>query len=309
MNVEPITLAGKNGSYIFEPKDILSLNGRFGSVFKGKIAGTEVPVVLKFLSPKRGGKAAEFRFKMEAFFTFGRPDIQDALDFIQTDKGLFLVKQYIPGKTLKQTKTNKVSFIEWKESLLSLLDTLDFLHQKGITHGDIKPANIIWPKSADNQPDKPVLLDFGLARLNSVSYNDSLFSFIYSPPEQLLGFGHLMGVSSDLFALGVTFYEAITNEPAYDFDTENGPAILEQAQLAFPLAKNSALPDDWFVFISYLCQKPAFRKPHRHYSKPEQEKLLLESLGKRPSDIQRVKEMALRLSTEKPRKNIWRIFG
>lgn len=308
MQVEPITLQGKKGTYVFEPKNILSLNGRFGSVFRGKEISSDKDVVVKFLSPQRGSKKAEFRFKLEAVYAFGRADIQDSLDFISTDKGLFLIKNYVPGLSLKKIKANKISLEEWKTGLINLLDTLDFLHQKEIVHGDIKPGNIIWSKTENDLPEKPVLIDFGLARLKNITYSDALFSFVYSPPEQLLGFGSLMGPHSDLFSLGITLYECVVNEPAYYFEEDN-PALMEQAQLSLPLEQVDSLPKDWYVFFSYLCQKPAFKKPHRHYSKQEQEAILKDSIARRPQDANRVKEMALQLSTERPKKSIWRIFG
>ncbi|MCP2807297.1 hypothetical protein NK913_23805, partial [Salmonella enterica subsp. enterica serovar Typhimurium] len=93
-----------------------------------------------------------------------------------------------------------------------------------------------------------------------------------------LGFGHLMGLHSDLFSLGVTFYECITDLTPYDFDSES-PMVLEQAQLSFPLEKRRELPADWHAFLSYLCQKPQFKKPHRMYSLQEQEELVQESIA------------------------------
>ena len=96
-----VQLEGKNGRYAFEPSAGLSVNGRFGSVYKGTETGSGHAVVIKHFSPQRGTPAAAFRFKTEALYAFGRPDIQDALDFIPDERGLFLVKQYIPGKPLK----------------------------------------------------------------------------------------------------------------------------------------------------------------------------------------------------------------
>lgn len=309
MKGQAIEITGKNGTYAFDPKQALSQNGRFGSVFKGVDRISGLPVVVKFFNPQRGNKAAEYRFKTEALYAFGRPDIQDALDYVVDNDRLFLVKQYIPGKSLKEVKTGKISFAEMKGALLSLCDTLGFLHDKGIIHADIKPANIIWHFTEKEQPRQPVLIDFGLARWDKLQYADSLFSFIYSPPEQVLGFGGLMGPWGDFFSLGITVYETLTGEPVYDFDTESGPAILEQAQLAYPLPKHSALPPDWYAFLLYLCQKPLLRKPHHHYSRPELQELLAESLERRPKNAHEVKERVAALSTDAPRKSRWKIFG
>ena len=309
MKGQLIEITGKNGNYAFDPKQALSQNGRFGSVFKGVDRMGNRPVVIKFFNPQRGNKAAEFRFKTEALYAFGRPDIQDALDFIVDGDRLFLVKQYIPGKPLKEVKTDKISFAEMKGALLSLCDTLGFLYDKGIIHADIKPANIIWHFTEKEEPGQPVLIDFGLARWDKLAYGDSLFSFIYSPPEQVLGLGSLMGPWGDFFSLGITVYETLTGEPVYDFDTESGPAILEQAQLAYPLPKHTALPPDWYAFLLYLCHKPAFRKPYQHYSRAEQVELVKESLLQRPKTAEDVKQRVMALSTDGRRKSRWKIFG
>ncbi len=221
----------------------------------------------------------------------------------------FLVKQYIPGKSLKEVKTGKISFAEMKGALLSLCDTLGFLHDKGIIHADIKPptSSAFYRKGTAPQP---VLIDFGLARWDKLQYADSLFSFIYgASPEQVLGFGGLMGPWGRLFSSGITAYETLTGEPVYDFDTESGPAILEQAQLAYPLPKHGALPPDWYAFLLYLCQKPLLRKPHYHYSRQELQELLKESAERRPKNAHEAKEQVAALSTDAPRKSRWNIFG
>lgn len=308
MKGQLMEITGKNGTYAFDPKHALSQNGRFGSVFKGVDRMSGQAVVVKFFNPQRGNKAAEYRFKTEALYAFGRPDIQDALDYIVDNDRLFLVKQYIPGKPLKEVKTEKISFAEMKGALLSLCDTLGFLHDKGIIHADIKPANIIWHFTEKEQPRQPVLIDFGLARWNRLEYADSLFSFIYSPPEQVLGLGQLMGPWGDFFSLGITAYETLTGEPAYDFDTESGPAILEQAQLAYPLPKHSALPADWYAFFLYLCHKPLLRKPHQHYSQQELMALVKESLQLRPKNAGEVKERIAGLSTGRKKIGLWKYF-
>lgn len=308
MKGDRVEITGKNGQYAFNSKQALSQNGRFGSVFKGTDCMTGQPVVVKFFNPQRGGRAAEFRFKAEALYAFGRPDIQDALDYVADNDRLYLVKQYIPGKPLKEVRADKISFQEMKGALLSLCNTLAFLHGKGITHADIKPANIIWHFTEKEQPKQPVLIDFGLARWDRLSYGDSLFSFVYSPPEQMLGLADLIGPWSDFFSLGITVYETLTGEPAYDFDAETGPAILEQAQLAYPLPKHKALPADWYDFLLYLCRKPLFRKPHHHYSRGEQLDLVQASLAARPKTAEEVKQRLAALSTDVPRKSKWKFF-
>lgn len=307
MDAQPIELIGKNGHYVFNPKEVLSLNGRFGSVFRGTEINRDEKVIVKFFNPQRSSQEFAFRFKAEALYAFGRDDIQDALDFISNDNGYFLVKKYIPGLSLKQTRLNRIELKEWKEGFLKLLDTLAFLHVKGIVHADIKPSNIIWQKTEETMPESPVLIDFGLARFSKLHYTDSFFSFIYSPAEMQLGFPELMGAHTDLYSLGITLYEAVTGDLAYELESDS-PMILEQMQISYPLEKRDNLPADWFALINYMCQKPHFKKPHRMYSKKEQEQLVKEAIERRPQDIVRLKEMAINLSEKRPGKSFFSLF-
>lgn len=308
MDNSTIVLSGKNGQYHFSPnKDVLSKNGRFGSVFKGKNTVTGQSVVVKFYAANRGNNNTEFRFKSEALFAFGRADIQDSIDFISDERGHFLIKNYVSGTSLKNIRRSKIKLSEWKENLLFILDTLDFIHSKGIIHGDIKPANIIWPNK-QKEPEKPVLIDFGLARLNKLEYNDSLFSFIYSSPEQQLGMGHLIGPHSDFFSLGILLYEGITDKTAYDFDNKS-PMVLEQAQLSLKLPHRKKLPIDWYNLILWMCDKPSFKKPVALYSKTELQKLLEESIARRPKTADELREKVKVLGTDDIKSNFWDIFG
>jgi serine/threonine protein kinase len=305
-----ITLEGKSGSYVFSLADSLSENGRFGGVFKGFEKSGGNPVVVKYFSPSRSSAQGEFRFKTEALYHFGRPDIQDALDFIQQEKGMFLVKQFIPGKSLKSMNPLDISFAELKEGILQLLDTLDFIHQKGIIHADFKPANIIWTATEGNLPERPVLIDFGLARWNQLNYSDSLYSFIYGAPEQVLGMGEKIGPWSDFFSLGVILYEVIRGESAYDLgDRENLPAWMEQAQVVMPFPPDERIPKDWFEIISYLCSKPRFRKPPARYTPKERMDIMDECIAGRPADVSSLRPLIQSLGTDYKRKKRWRFFG
>jgi serine/threonine-protein kinase len=266
--------------------------------------------VVKYFSPSKATSQGRFRFRAEAIYHFGRPDIQDALDLIENEKGLFLIKTFIPGKSLKNVKPFDISFTELKEALLMLADTLEFLHGKGIVHADIKPANIIWPRTEGNLPERPVLIDFGLARWNQLTYSDSLFSFIYAAPELVLGMNDKIGPWTDFFSLGVVLYEVIRGEPAYDLgDRQNLPAWLEQAQVVLPFEKDDRIPKDWFEVISKMCAKPAFRRPPASYSQPEREHLVQESINRRPQHAEELRKMISDLSTDHKRKRRWRFLG
>src|SRR5207248_634209 len=90
---------------------------------------------------------------------------------------------------------------------------LEYAHQMGVVHRDVKPANLLL----DGRGELWVT-DFGLARLGSETgvtrSGDLLGTLRYMSPEQALGKPLLVDPRSDVYALGATLYELLTLEPA-----------------------------------------------------------------------------------------------
>ena len=129
---------------------------------------------------------------------------------------LFYVMPWLEGGSLRdkiatgETVTGEES-TRW---LLSLLSALEYLHNRQITHRDLKPGNIMF--DADGNP---MLVDFGSA-LNRTTKVDTTtqgeFSPVYASPEQVSGKGKI-GPWTDLYSLAATWYELLTGtqpEPA-----------------------------------------------------------------------------------------------
>jgi len=101
-------------------------------------------------------------------------------------------------------------------AFLTILSTLRYLHAQGVVHGDLKPSNVLYrsPFSGEEDPgDDVVLVDFGLhlPRLRGAGITGTLD---YLAPEQLSS--GALDAATDLFSLGVLFYEILTGEQPWE---------------------------------------------------------------------------------------------
>jgi formylglycine-generating enzyme required for sulfatase activity/predicted Ser/Thr protein kinase len=178
----------------------------------------DAPCVIKQFFPQVQGtgqraKAAEF-FKEEAFRLYelgeNHPQIPRLLAYFEQGSSLYLVQEFIIGKTLLQEVQEQAYNEEQiRQLLLDLLPVLEFVHQKNVIHRDIKPENIIR-RNADK---KPVLIDFGGAKqvtqTSIARQATAIYTLGYAPTEQMAGFAcH----ASDLYALGVTCVRLLTQD-------------------------------------------------------------------------------------------------
>lgn len=159
------------------------------------------------------------------------PQIPEVLDYFEVNENLYLVREYIPGETLREFQIHGL----WSEQqviefLQSMLPVLAFIHQQRIIHRDIKPENIIL-RSPDQ---KPCLIDFGAVkfRLQTIEANTSptiIHSYGYTPPEQLAGYAE---ENSDLYALGMTCIEMLLGEKPTSFtqSSEAGNGVIQRLE-------------------------------------------------------------------------------
>ncbi|MBW4428125.1 MAG: serine/threonine protein kinase [Nostoc desertorum CM1-VF14] len=186
--------------------------------------------VLKEFAPIGTGESGleQYRnlFKREAkiLHQLQHPQIPKFLACFEGDGRLFLVQEYVDGKTYSrllgelQRQGRNFSEEEVIQWLKNLLPVLEYVHQHNIIHRDISPDNIMLPDGND----LPVLIDFGvgkqIADMNEARNSNHQVTFVgkmslvgkvgYAPREQIsLG---LCSPSSDLYALGVTAIVLLT---------------------------------------------------------------------------------------------------
>ncbi len=162
----------------------------------------------------------------------GHSQIPQLIESFSEDSSLYIVLTYVQGQDLKQELQRLGLFGDRKiRSLLSdLLPLLEFIHQRQITHGDIKPENLVR-----NQTQKLVLIDFGIALATSQGAGQrvaGLGSPGYAAPEQMEQ-GKILP-ASDLFGLGITCVQLSTGQLPAELWSQHSYTWINGWQQALP---------------------------------------------------------------------------
>ena len=200
--------------------------GGMGIVYRAFDTQLLRPVALKVLSHNAlADPESNRRFLREArtASALNHPNIAHVYEVGEADGTRFIVMEHIEGRTLAATiRDLPLDFARVLELGLQAADALAEAHEHGIIHRDVKPSNImITPRG------QLKILDFGLAKVRSKQpdqerglTDSSLTSpglvvgtTRYMSPEQVLG--HDVDQRSDIFSLGVVFYEMVAGHPAF----------------------------------------------------------------------------------------------
>ena len=180
----------------------------------------------------------------------------------------YMIMEYIEGTTLADyiRSTSRKQLFPTPASLLTIFTAvslaLDYAHRRGMLHRDIKPANIMLDiRNPDDGPlGKPVLMDFGIAKLQGGSDTTKVLGTpLYVSPEQARG---LVGDSaSDLYSLGIVLYEMTTGVTPF-----RGETLMELLMRHFndtptpPVLINPELPQAVSdVILKSIAKEPAAR--------------------------------------------------
>ncbi|HLP96895.1 MAG TPA: protein kinase [Sideroxyarcus sp.] len=186
----------------------------------------------------------------------------------------YLVYAYVEGGTLaKMLKDSALPPVKSAEIACYLLDALEYAHQQGVMHLDIKPANIMMA-----QRGQPMLMDFGIARLMQEQVGDSkemAGSPQYMAPERFSGEG--ADASSDIYSVGMVLYEMTTGSPAYSGDTVFQVVNrVAHEPVAAPSSRNAAVDEKLETII---LKSVAKRKEERYRDAAAMHQALKEYLG------------------------------
>ncbi|MEE9297074.1 MAG: protein kinase [Phycisphaerae bacterium] len=153
-------------------------------------------------------------------------------------------------------------FERMAELLATAADALDYAHNNGVIHRDIKPHNFMH-----GDDGRLYVMDFGLARVleqpGMTMTGEFIGSPLYMSPEQIAGIGKDVDHRTDIYSLGATMYEWMTCQPPFPGETREQviTRIVTQEPVA-PRALNRAIPID----LETICLKALEKSPRRRYA-------------------------------------------
>lgn len=193
--------------------------GGSGTVYRGLDPETGHVVAVKlFRANFFANKAHERDFgkSVQHFIKFDHPNVTKIYDFQTGDEGACLIMEYIDGPDLKAYIDNRPWNLQERLVIIAqICNGLQYIHDKGYTHHDLKPANILFTRKGQAK-----LSDFSLAQSKLFAFFDTslpeLITPMYVAPELLRK--EKSTPKADQYSLGVTMYLMFTGRAPFTVD-------------------------------------------------------------------------------------------
>ena len=237
-------------------------NGGMGEVYKVCHVisqRTEAMKVLLSGATKRPEVTDRFVREIRVLAGLNHPNIAALHTAFHHEDQLIMVMEFVEGMNLSERLARGLTIKDSVYFMRQALSALAFAHSSGVIHRDVKPSNIMITSAGQAK-----LLDFGLALMNSpdprlTSSGSLLGSVHYISPEQIRG--EPLDARSDLYAVGVTLYEAITGR--LPIQGQSFSEIINghlQTMPPAPSRLNPAIPESLSaITLRALAKNPADR--------------------------------------------------
>ncbi len=206
--------------------------GGMADVYLARDLQRNIPVALKFMrSDFADDYQFERRFRKEAaaLDRLNHPNIVQFYELVRADDHLFMVMAYVNGITLrkymarlKREARRELARLPAAQALYvmqRLASALDYAHQTGVLHRDLKPGNVMLDRAGNI-----FLADFGIAKLSDSATITTVHAGTpaYMSPEQCLG--NVLNKQSDLYSFGVLAYELLSGRRPFIGNSSQGEA-------------------------------------------------------------------------------------
>jgi serine/threonine protein kinase len=242
-------------------------SGSFGMVYHCFDEDLKREVALKVPhagSAKNSSRIKEFLHEAQSAARLKHSGIVAVLDTSQTSEGrVFIVYEFIPGDTLQEhLEAGKYTYADAARWMAEVGEALHHAHKHVIVHRDIKPANILVDKEG-----KTHIADFGLAKLDDQFFKDDsgrvLGTVAYMSPEQAAGQSHWATPQTDIYSLGVMFYQFLTHRLPFS-SAGTATDVLEQIKHRVPPPPRT-VDDKIPKALEEICMKAMAKSPADRY--------------------------------------------
>ena len=256
--------------------------GGMGIVYKAVDVRLERPVALKMLTPdlvSNPDRRTRFLREARSAAALTHPAIAQVYDIDEADGGIFIAMEYVDGKTVSRLIAGgELDLLGAVEIARQIADGLAKAHEAGILHRDIKSDNIMVTKDGHAK-----LLDFGLAKLLDPAPDRTeapenpgetltksrgqtmpgavMGTISYMSPEQARG--RELDPRSDIFSLGIVFYEMVTGELPFKGETpiDTMHAIAYEEARPVTIIRRNLSPGVHQIVSRCLRKRPEDRYP------------------------------------------------
>ena len=218
------TWIGKTIGGRYQIEELIGQGG-MSAVYKATDPNLRRAVAVKIIHPHLSGDP-EFvrRFEEEAAAVaqLRQPNIIQVYDFNHDGNTYFIVFEFIPGESLQSylkrlNETDRLMpYPEAIDTVAKVADALEYAHEQGLIHRDVKPANVMI-----NVRQEPILMDFGIAKIVGGTQHTATGAVLgtarYMSPEQIRGLK--IDARTDIYSLGVMLYEMLGGRPPYEADS------------------------------------------------------------------------------------------
>lgn len=217
--------------------------GGVGMVYKGVDTMLDREVAIKVLRPELASQTAVVeRFRSEAvtLAKLSHPNIATLYSLFRDGQDLLMVLEFLKGETLDHTlyRRGRIPTDEAIPIFCQALEGINYAHNLGIVHRDIKPGNMMLTEDGTLK-----VLDFGIARLLGSTRMTRIGNVIgtleYMSPEQVKG--HETDARSDVYGLGIMLYEMLTGK--LPFESENDFALMKMQTEDMPVPPRQLNPE------------------------------------------------------------------